>query len=148
MSVIEINWNPGRRQLRSFGIICLVAFGAIGAWVYFRHSIFGFGMAGPTASTTAYVLWGVAVLCAALAGAAPPALRPLYVALSAITLPIGFVVSHVVLALLFYIVLTPIGLVMRLTGWDPLSRRFDPGADSYWTRREAVTDVKRYYRQF
>jgi hypothetical protein len=148
MALIEINWTPDRRQLRGFGIICLVAFGAIGAWIYFRHSVFGLGMTEGTAARTAYTLWGVAVVCAVLGVAAPAALRPLYVVLSAITLPVGFVVSHVVLASLFYLVLTPMGLVMRLTGWDPLCRRFDRDAETYWVRHEPVTDVKRYYRQF
>ena len=140
MAVIEINWKPDRRQLRGFGLIALVAFGAIGVWIFFRHSIFGFEMAGGTAATTATTLWVIAALCAVMALSVPTALRPLYVALSAVTLPIGFVVSYVVLAVLFYLVLTPIGLILRLTGWDPLCRRFDPGANSYWVPRERVTE--------
>lgn len=148
MAVIEINWNPDRRRLRTFGIICLIAFGVIGAWVFFRHSLIGFEITARTATNTAYALWLIGGFCVVLAAAAPAALRPLYVTLTAVTLPIGFVISHAVLAAVYYLVLTPIGLILRLIGWDPLCRRFDRDAKSYWVRHESVTDVKRYYRQF
>ena len=44
--------------------------------------------------------------------------------------------------------MTPIGLVMRAFGWDPMQRKLDPQATTYWLPRQQVTDVKRYYRQF
>ena len=68
--------------------------------------------------------------------------------LTAVSLPIGFVVSHIVMAVMFYVILTPVGLVFRLIGRDPLQRRFDRQAASYWVPRERVTDPRRYYRQF
>lgn len=46
------------------------------------------------------------------------------------------VVSPLVMGLLFYAMFTPFGVVMRLMGKDPLHRRFEAGADSYWIRRE------------
>jgi len=49
---------------------------------------------------------------------------------------LGKVVSPIALAILFYGVLTPLALVMRLTGQDPLRLRLDPGADSYWIPRK------------
>ena len=62
--------------------------------------------------------------------------------------PIAWVVSHLVLVTIFYLVLTPIGLIMRLFGHDPLNARFDPDAKSYWQRRPEKTDSARYFRQF
>jgi hypothetical protein len=148
MALIEIDWKPDRRKLRGFGVICLVAFGAIGTWIYFREHIFGFDVAPPTAAKLGCVLWTLAGLCGLLGAAAPAALRPLYVALTAATLPIGYVLSHVMMGALFYLVVTPIGLVLRLMGRDAMCRRFEPKARTYWVRREAVTDMKRYYKQF
>jgi len=58
------------------------------------------------------------------------------------------VVSFVILAAIYYAVLTPIGLLMRLVGYDPMCRRRDANAASYWTSREPVDDVRRYFRQF
>ena len=148
MALIEINWNPDRRQLRGFGVIAFIAFGAIGSWIYFRHGILGISLTPHTAVPLGYALWTLGGLCGLGSLAAPWALRPLYLTLTVVSMPIGFVVSHVLMGLLFYVVITPIGLIFRLLGRDPLCRAFDPTAKSYWVGREVVTDVKRYYRQF
>ena len=39
MAVVEINWKPDRKQLRGFGWVSLVAFGGIGTWLFFMHSL-------------------------------------------------------------------------------------------------------------
>ena len=148
MPIIEINPAPSLRHLRVFGFGALAVFGGLGAWLFFAHRILGFEMAAPAAEAVAYSLWSLAALAGVLAAAAPAGLRPLYIALSAVSLPIGYLVSHAVLALVYYGILTPIGLVMRLAGRDPLCRKFDPQARSYWVDRPASRDVKRYFRQF
>ena len=48
----------------------------------------------------------------------------------------------------YYLVLTPIGLIRRISGRDPLHRRFDRDADSYWIARKPASDTKRYFRQY
>ena len=50
---------------------------------------------------------------------------------------IGMVVSPIVLAILFYLVITPIGFVMRAVGKDPLQLRAHPERNTYWRLREA-----------
>jgi hypothetical protein len=62
--------------------------------------------------------------------------------------PIGWLVSHALLAIIYYLVITPIGLVMRGLGKDPIQKRFDPTRKSYWVKREATRDRSRYFRQF
>jgi hypothetical protein len=148
MALIAVNWKPDRRQLRWFGLFCVIGFGGIGTLIFFKQGLFGFEFAEATATLTARVLWGLAAVCGVLAGILPAALRPLYVVLTAISLPIGFVLSHVLMAGVFYGLLTPVGLFFRMTGRDPLERKFDRSAKTYWVPRERVTDVKRYYRQF
>jgi len=128
MPMIEINLAPSRRHLRVFGAGALVVFGALGAWLFFAHRLFGFEVAAPTAEVVAYGLWALAALAGLLAAAAPAGLRPLYIALSVVSLPIG--------------------LVLRACGRDPLCRKSDPQAPSYWVDRPAPRDVKRYFRQF
>jgi small neutral amino acid transporter SnatA (MarC family) len=148
MALFEINWAPDRRRLRVFGWAALVAFGALGAWAFAFHRLLGFEMAPTTARIAGWALWVLGAGCGLLATVAPGALRPLYVVLSALGWPIGWVVSRVVLAIVFYGVLMPIGLVMRLVGRDPLNRKFDRGASSYWTPHVPTTDPKRYFRPF
>ena len=45
------------------------------------------------------------------------------------------VISPLVMGLLFFLVLLPIGALMRLFGKSPLARKFDRKLDSYWTTR-------------
>jgi hypothetical protein len=92
--------------------------------------------------------------CVACAGAAigltgllaPSRLRWLYLALSYATYPIGFVLSYVILAVLFYGVIVPIGLAFRVCGYDPLRRRSSVQG-SYWIARKPVPDPQRYLQQ-
>ena len=148
MALVKLDLNPGRRTLRQFGIIALVFFGAVGAWTLYRSTFLGFELEPPATTILGGTLVALGALSGLLALVAPAAVRPLYVGLVVITFPIGFVVSHVILAVLYYLVLTPIGLLMRLFGYDPMQRRLDPAAPSYWEDKAPVTDVKSYFRQY
>jgi hypothetical protein len=70
---------------------------------------------------------------------APGWLRPIYVVLMCITLPIGFVVSAVLLRVIYYLVITPMALWFKIRGRDAMNRRLDPEADSYWLDHRDVT---------
>lgn len=61
--------------------------------------------------------------------------------------PIGWTISAALLGAVYFLVITPIGLVMRLLGKDPMHRAFH-GGESYWTPRAAAEDPRRHYRQF
>jgi hypothetical protein len=148
MAVIEINWSPNRRQLRTFGWVGAAALAAVGTWIFLRRSFFGAEMSDATATIAAVVLWAAAGVLFVLASAAPAALRPVYVGLTIVTFPIGIVLSYVIMAVLFFGLFTPIGLVFRLIRRDALHRAFDPDAASYWVPRDGVRDVRRYFRQF
>ena len=50
---------------------------------------------------------------------------------------LGFVMNYVILTIAFYLVFTPVGLLMRLTGKDSLKLKFDRQAKSYWIKTEA-----------
>src|SRR5215470_4356966 len=137
MSLIDVNWKPDTKQLRGFGWIALFAFALLGAFVRWKH-VFFVHMQPATAATVANVLWALAVLSGLLALALPRALILLYVPMTAISLPIGFVLSHVIMAIVYYVIFTPVGLLMRLFGRDPMHRRFEPQAQTYWVPREPV----------
>ncbi len=77
-----------------------------------------------------------AVVFLALAYLAPRLLRPLNRAWLAFGLVLHRIVNPTVMGLLFFVVITPIGLLMRLSGKDPLSLRWDAEAASYWIRRD------------
>jgi hypothetical protein len=87
-------------------------------------------------------------LLAALAGAA--ALQPRwfrgYYRFSA---KLGFGLSQMagraILALLFFIVVTPLGLVLRMLGKDPLRLRRPAGAESYWSEVRRKSSLERLF---
>jgi hypothetical protein len=80
----------------------------------------------------------------------PEWVRPIFVAWMALAFPIGWTVSRAVLALVYYGLFTPLGLVFRLLGRDPLRRTRTPasGLSSYWSRKPGVSDPVRYLQQF
>ena len=134
--MLEID-APTPSQQRWFGLILLAVFGVIGTMVGWQLEAWG----------ASRVLWGFGLGLALLYTAVRPLQRPLYYAWMHMVFPIGWVVSHLALAIVFYGVVTPLGLVMRLFGRDKLERRIDPKAKTYWTERPADTDPSRYLRQ-
>lgn len=148
MALVQINWRPDRNELRKFGYIGIGAFGLLGVWLFIRQTIFGMALPPGAARAAAYACWALAAWSLAGALAAPAALRPLYVGLTAISLPIGFVVSHVLMAVVFYGLLTPIALFFRMIGRDALQRRLDPSAATYWQTRRMRQEPAQYFRQF
>jgi hypothetical protein len=136
MSLIRISKNPPARQLLVFAACWLVFVGSIGLGDW-RHG-------RPRA---AEVLWAAAVLLPLTGLVSRKPLRYAFVGLSYATYPIGIVVSHVALAVVYFLVLMPIGLAMRAAGRDPLSRKFDPSHKSYWIRRTTDRSPESYFKQ-
>ena len=137
MAMMEINWNPSRKELRQFGFLCLVFFGALGAWSYSKN---GFTIWNE-------LLFGAAAIGGILGAVAPQLLKYVFVGWIVAVFPIGWTVSHLLLGAIYYLILTPIGLLVRALGNDPMNRTFDRGASSYWSTHEQAP-VARYFRQF
>ena len=79
---------------------------------------------------------------------APKGNRFIYVGLSLVAYPIGLVVSHVLLAVLFFGLITPLGLLIRTLKKDSLHRERDATASSYWVAASPARPKSRYFRQF
>jgi len=77
----------------------------------------------------------------------PILVRPLFVGWMILLIPINWVVSHLILAAMFFLVFTPIGLCRRLLGADSL-RLKKPNAESYWQPRPETSDKRRYLKQY
>jgi hypothetical protein len=109
---------------RSFGIVFGIFFVLVGlSPLRSHHSVrwWAFPLAG---------------LFLATAFLKPGWLRPLNRIWTKLGILMGRVVSPVITALLFYLVVTPTGLLFRLFGKDPLRLAFEPGAKSYWIERK------------
>jgi hypothetical protein len=136
--MIQINTHPTPRQLRQFAAIWLPLFGvAVGAMLYWKVD----------AKTAATIAWGVTIAASIASLASLAIARALFLGLSYATLPIGLAVAWVALAALYVLLITPLALVLRATGRDPLQLR-RPSATSLWHRRSGGHDVERAFRQF
>jgi hypothetical protein len=139
MAIVEINWQPTPRQLRAFGVALAVILAAWAGWLAFR---------GPALLLAACLAAaaGIAVLAALLR---PTVLRLLYVGLCVAAWPIGLVVSWLLLGLVFYGLILPLGLLRRLTGrGGDVRAGFNPAAESYWTPRSPPRPPADYLRQW
>jgi hypothetical protein len=84
-----------------------------------------------------------------LIGLARPALmRWLFIGATVITFPIGWVITQLVLLLMFLLVITPVALLLRLRGRDILQLKRPPEQVSLWQQRSERTEPGRYLKQF
>ncbi len=133
----EDNPQATSRTLREFAGLCVLFFGGIACWQWFGREHAG-----------AALVNGILALGLGMLGLLrPQALRPLFVGWMALAAPIGWAVSHVILAVLFYGLFTPIHLIFKLVGQDPLFRRFPTEQETCWTRKEAAPGIQSYFRQ-
>jgi hypothetical protein len=137
MSLIRLNLNPSARDLRVFSVLWLVFLGGFGAIAWHRG-----------ATNAALVWWLVAVAVAVPGMILPRLVRLVYLAATYAAWPVGYVVSTVILAAFYFLVLLPVGVIMRGLGRDPLDRRFDPKRTSYWEARGPAPSASSYFRQY
>ena len=136
----DLDLHPKPAALRRFAWISLVAYGLIGAWFAWRVT--------PGRWLVPGILWSVGGTIFLLRWIYLPALRPIQIALQALSLPIAWAVNAVLLAVMYYGVFTPVACLFRLLGRDPLGRRPDPARTSYWIDRPGPSPLRRYFRQY
>jgi hypothetical protein len=134
----DIQFDPPRKTLRQFAALWLVFFGGMALWQ---------GLVRERAGL-ASILAVLALTIGPLGLARPEWMRRIYVGWMILAFPIGWMVSQVMLAMMFFGLFTPIGLVFRLLGRDPLHRTRRPDLESYWAPKPAPTDLRRYFKQF
>ncbi|MFZ1863929.1 MAG: SxtJ family membrane protein [Polyangiales bacterium] len=145
--LVEINFHPDTKTLRQFGVIAFVGFGILGALAYYEKLIFSFGL-GEARLAVATVLVSVGIVSLLFSAVAPTANRILYVGLGLLTFPIGFVLSFVIMGALYFLIIGPIAILLRASGKDPMRRRYDPGASSYWSAARPRRDKESYFHQY
>ena len=138
MALLDRDREPTRGELRIFGLL-LAAFGFfIGGLVLYHTGSW----------TIAIVIWSAALLLCAFYYAVPAAQYMTYRAWMVAIYPIGWLISHALITIIFYLVMTPIGLFMQLCGYDPLQRKWDRSANTYWTLHNTRESMNRYFQQF
>lgn len=137
LKIAEIRKLASDRTIRQFGGLFLI-FALVVAGVQWQR--------GLSLPWSAVIMAFGAALCIA-SQIAPQIVRPLFIAWMILLIPINWIVSHVILAAMFFLVFTPIGLCRRLLGADALQLK-KPNVESYWQTRTEPTDKRRYLRQY
>lgn len=116
-----------RAGLRRFGL----TFGAIFAAL--------FGVLFPWLAEAGWPLWpwGISGALALWALAAPGTLRPVYRGWMRVGYFVGRINTRIILFIVFYLIVFPIGLLVRLFGRDPMARKRDAKAGSYRVERSS-----------
>jgi hypothetical protein len=130
--------KTGAADLRKFGLTTGGVFALLALWFGLRHKPFWPGLLIPAAPLLVLGL------------ACPGSLKRIFLGWMTIVFSLGAFVSTVLLTLLFYLVVTPIGLLARCLGRDFLSRKLDRQAASYWLPRDPSVPKPKsdYERQF
>ena len=134
----DVTRRQTSKMLRQFGILCLVIFGGWAAWRFAQ------GQRGLVTT----LLAGASMLLGMLGLLKPSALQPIFTAWMTVAFPLGWLISRLLLASLYYGVFTPIGLFFRLRRRDVLRIRHKTSAGSHWTAKTGRADVSDYLRQF
>ena len=145
--LVEINFNPDTKTLRQFGAIAFIGFGILAALAYYEKLIFSFGL-GQARMPLVMVFAALGTIAALFSLVAPRANRVLYVGLTLLAFPIGFVLSYVIMGTLFFLIIGPIALLFRLLGRDSMHRRYDPKSVSYWVEVRNTRDKESYFHQY
>lgn len=117
----NINLNPDKKELRNFGMITgaltPVFFGLLLPWI-FEHG---------------YPIWPwiVGVILASCGLIAPVVLKPVYLVWMTIGNYLGWINTRIILSVMFYVIILPVGIVMRIVGKDPMARTLTKELKSY-----------------
>jgi len=138
MALIEKNQPATPSQLRMFGVLLAIFFSLVGGLVLYHSSSW----------TLASVIWSAALVVCVFYYTVKSAQPLIFRAWMAAVYPIGWFISHMLLGIIYYLVITPIGFVVRLFVRDPLQREFDRSATTYWMDCRTNENVERYFQQF
>lgn len=125
------------KEFRKFGVSVgsfLLVLGLIFAFIPFDHATF------PIVAGCTFLLFGFLF---------PVLLKPFYIIWMSFGAIMGFFVTFLLLILLYYLVFTPVGIVLRILNVKLLEQNIEPNAESYWKMRQEKTyDPVRSEKQY
>ena len=127
--------KSGKKQLREFGVVMGIFFGVIAALLCWRHR--------------PYLRWAsFSGIFFILGLFLPQLLKPFQKAWMTVSVLIGFVMSRIILTVLFFLVLSPLALISRLFGKTYLDLSFRKPGPTYWDEAQRNREAQYYERQY
>jgi hypothetical protein len=138
MIIEEIkNIKSGKRELRQFGITIGIVLGLLGMWFLWCEKE---GSSPLLVSAIVFFFSGFIF---------PLLLKPVQKLWMSLAILMGWLMTRVIITILFYLVVTPTGLLARVCGKDFLNIKLDRNANSYWIPKKVTRpDKKNYENQF
>ena len=128
-----------RKQLRQFGLMVGGVLVLIGLWKLYQEKH----------ETARLILWLVGGLLIITGSIVPTLLTPVYWLWMKLAHLLGWVNSRLLLGIIFFVIITPMAVVMKVFGRDALNRKIDKDVDSYWIPRPPIASIKEHCeRQF
>ena len=129
--------RSGKIELRKFGITLGIVFGLLGGLFFWRGKSYYFFL---------FILSGFFLFFGLIL---PLLLKPIHKVWMTLALILGSIMTRVILSILFYLIITPLGLISKLAGKDFLDLKFDKSAHSYWIlRKKTAFEKANYEKQF
>lgn len=122
-------------SLRKFGWTMCVCLIFLGLALFLKHN------------PVSRMFWGGGVIFLILGQFLPGVLKPVYRLWMGLAFCLGWVNTRIILMLVYYLAVTPIGLMMRLLRKDILNLRLEKGARTYWLKREIRNSAKESYER-
>jgi hypothetical protein len=138
MQWADVKATPSPSKLRQFAGLWLVVFVTLGAWRFWQQH----------QNTTGFVLAAVGLGIGAIGLVRPTAIRWVYTAWMVAAFPLGWTVSRLMLAAVFYVIFTPVALLFKSIGRDCLRLRRGSNLPTYWTPKPAALHTHDYFRQY
>lgn len=116
--------KSGKKELKEFGLTVGIVFILISGFLLWKkiENYFYFFIIG-----LLLVIFGLFFT---------PVLKPLHKVWMMLALFLGYVMTRVILSILFYVIITPIGIFMKLIGNDLLDVNFNKKRESYWVQKD------------
>jgi len=130
--------NLDKTQIRKFGLALTTLLLIIGSWKYYKGQM-----------TPSYMFLTAGVISFVSAMFFQPIIKPIYIVMMKAAHILGWINSRILLGVIFYLVITPIGLIMRVFGKDIIDQKVEPDKEDYWVRREKLPfDKHKYENQY
>ena len=122
--ILGIMSGGNRKEYQKFGIMTGMVFGFISILLFWKSK-----------GSAPYFL-GMSVGLIILGWIIPQALKYLHLVWMSFAVVMGYIMSRLILTLLYFMLFAPVGVVTRIVGKDLLKEKWDKNSDSYWIKRD------------
>jgi len=129
------NIKTGKKDIRGFGITIGIIFLIVAGFLFYKEN------------DSFQLFIYIAGSFMSLGFLVPIILKPIYLVWMIFAVILGWFMTRFILSLLFYLVITPIGLVLRIMGKDLLELRKEEVQDSYWNMRDSEKEQNQNYEK-